>query len=142
MPTLYMQPKIQILTMGAFQDLTAEEQSNQTTADYHHTYFNADNLNLQSLMAYPTDAKLAMASDHALKKAEQLLATLGIDAKAILAQYVEPMSLVAKQKKASSTSQPPHTLHQLLKLYESVHSNQPMKRISLKHWNLQLLQRM
>ncbi|KAF8219154.1 hypothetical protein L208DRAFT_1383096 [Tricholoma matsutake] len=105
--TLYMQPKVQILTMGAFQELTAEEQSNQITAGYHQTYFNADNLNLQSLMVYPTDAELATASDHAFKEAKQLLATLGIDTKAMLAQYVELTPLVAKQKKASSTSQLP-----------------------------------
>ena len=106
--------------MGAFQDLTAEEQSNQTAAGYHHTYFRTDDLNLGNLMRYPTDSEFAAASRHAFHEAEQLLGALGIDAKTMLAAYVELAPSVTKKNKPTPNSQPPRTLHQLLKLYDSV----------------------
>jgi hypothetical protein len=115
-----MQPKVQILTMDAFQDLTVEEHSNQTTSGYHHTCFCTDDLNLENLMRYPTDSEFAAASRHvAFHGAEQLLGALGIDTKTMLAAYVELTPSVTKKNKPTPNSQPPRTLHQLLKLYQS-----------------------
>ncbi|KAJ7832150.1 hypothetical protein B0H14DRAFT_3712707 [Mycena olivaceomarginata] len=56
---LQLERKLRVLQMGAFGNLTAKQQANETAAGYHHTYFNAN--------------------DYGLAEATQLLKLLGID---------------------------------------------------------------
>lgn len=87
---LNAQAKLEALLLGAFGDLSAEEQANQTAAGYHHTYFKADDLDLKELLHYPSDNDLANASDAAFHEAEQLLLSVGINAKQMLDDYIAP----------------------------------------------------
>lgn len=87
---LSAEPKLWTLLLGAFGDLTPEEQSNQTAADYHHTYFKTKDLDLAELQRYPKDLELGTASDAAFKEAKGLLASLRISATRMLQLYTEP----------------------------------------------------
>ena len=114
---LSAQPKLQAL-LGAFGDLSTEEQANQTAAGYHHTYFTADDLDLKELLRYPSDQDLADASDAAFKEAEQLLSSIGINAQQMMKVYVHPEKTY-KSKPPTSSSRGPQTLEQVLALYVS-----------------------
>ena len=62
---------------------------------WHHlailcAYFKADDLDLKELLHYPSDNYLANASDAAFREAEQLLSSLGINAKQMLGCYIAP----------------------------------------------------
>ncbi|KAF8803503.1 hypothetical protein BYT27DRAFT_7259964 [Phlegmacium glaucopus] len=114
---LNAQPKLQAFLLGAFGDLSAEEQANQTAAGYHHTYFKADDLDLKELLRYPSDDDLANASDAAFREAEQLLLSLGINAKQMLGCYIAPEKRQRDPKSASR--QGPQTLAQALALYQA-----------------------
>ncbi|KAF8156928.1 hypothetical protein B0H34DRAFT_657929 [Crassisporium funariophilum] len=115
---LSAEPKLQTLLLGAFGDLTAEEQANQTAAGYHHTYFDTDDLDLKELLRYPTEDDLAAASDAAFEEAEQLLGSLGINAADMLTRDVIPPK---KKLCAAPTtiSKGPQTLLQLFALYQA-----------------------
>ena len=115
---LSAQPKLQALLLGAFGDLSTEEQANQTTAGYHHTYFTADDLDLKELLRYPSDQDLADASDATFKEAEQLLSSIRINAQQMMKTYVHPEKTY-KSKPPPSSSRGPQTLEQVLALYVS-----------------------
>lgn len=112
---LNMQPKLQALLLGAFADLSTEEQANQTAAGYHHTYFKADNLDLKELIRYPSDSDLAKAADAGYKEAEQLLLSLGIDAKQMICCYAAP----EKRFRDPTSARGPQTLAEALALYQA-----------------------
>ncbi|GLB36846.1 putative ulp1 protease family, C-terminal catalytic domain [Lyophyllum shimeji] len=115
---LSAEPKLRTLLLGAFGDLSAEEQANQTAAGYHHTYFNADDLDLKELLCYPTEDDLAAASDAAFEEAKQLLGSLGINAADMLTRDVVPPK--KKLRAAPATiSKGPQTLLQLFALYRA-----------------------
>ena len=114
---LNAQPKLQALLLGAFGDLSAEEQANQTAAGYHHTYFKADDLDLKELLRYPSDDDLANAADAGFKEAEQLLSSLGINAKQMLGCYTAPEK--KRRNPKLTPCQGPQTLAQALALYQA-----------------------
>ncbi|KAH7919930.1 hypothetical protein BV22DRAFT_1199252 [Leucogyrophana mollusca] len=113
---LLLERKLQALMVGAFQHLTPEEQANQTAAGYHHTYFNAPDLDTAALMTWPTDSELEKASNEAFKEVTQLLAAVGIDAQSMLESYTPPKP---PNTKGMPKTQPrrPQTLFDLLQLY-------------------------
>jgi len=113
---LNAQAKLEALLLGAFGDLSAEEQANQTAAGYHHTYFKADDLDLKELLRYPSDDDLANASDAAFREAEQLLLSVGINAKQMLDGYIAPEKRQRDPKTAPPQS--PQTIAQALALYQ------------------------
>jgi len=115
---LSAQPKLQALLLGAFGDLSTEEQANQTAAGYHHTYFMADDLDLKELLRYPSDQDLADASDAAFNEAEQLLSSIGINAQQMMKAYIHPEKTY-KSKPPPSSSHGPQMLEQVLALYVS-----------------------
>jgi len=94
---LFAQPKLQALLLRAFGDMTPEKQANQTASGYHHTYFKADDLDLEELMRYPTDNDFVAASDAAFKEAEQLLASVGINAEVMLKAPTEHIPVMKKE---------------------------------------------
>ncbi|KAI0028125.1 hypothetical protein K488DRAFT_59493 [Vararia minispora EC-137] len=49
--TIYLEPKLCMLMIGAFCDLTTQEQANTMASGYHHTYFLASDINLKALAA-------------------------------------------------------------------------------------------
>ncbi|KAJ7173525.1 hypothetical protein C8R46DRAFT_1255776 [Mycena filopes] len=49
---LYLERKLRILMMGAFANMSAEEQANQTSAGYYHTYFKADDVDIPVLTVF------------------------------------------------------------------------------------------
>ncbi|KAJ7709362.1 hypothetical protein B0H16DRAFT_1821435 [Mycena metata] len=116
---LYLERKLRALQMGAFGGLSADQQANQVSAGYHHTYFKADDLDTATLLQYPTDADMGDASEHGFAEAAQLLKLVGIDAKAMLAAYESP-SPAAPKAATPKKSRPPQTLLELLTLYENV----------------------
>ncbi|KAJ7483382.1 hypothetical protein FB451DRAFT_1234359 [Mycena latifolia] len=113
---------------GAFDNLSPDEQAAETSAGYHHTYFTADDIDLLVLMEWPTDEQLADASKQAFEEAAQLLNLVGIDAEAMLKDYVDPklstktMVPNAKQQHTHQSKRP-QTLHELLALYKPVRFN-------------------
>lgn len=120
---LYLEPKLRTLLLGTFGDLSPDDQANQTAAGYHHTYFHTTDLDILSLMTWPSDEEIQNASIAALEETEQLLAAVGINSKAMLAKYTAPTT--SKKTKLPAPSVPtyrPQTLHELMMLY----ANQPM----------------
>jgi hypothetical protein len=123
---LNFERKLRAMMLGAFGNLSPDEQANQTSAGYHHTYFTADDLDTAVLMQYPTDQQLADASEHAFGEAKQLLKVLGIDAEAMLKDYVDPIHPARPQPAANKfappprKSRPPQTLLELLALYDPI----------------------
>lgn len=122
---LYIQPKLRALLLGAFGDLSAEQQANEIASSYHHTYFKADDLNLHSLMEYPDDAQLHSMLKLAVEDTISLLAPLGIDGNSMLSTYVPPppyLLIPLPCSSASSTVCPdrqPQNLYKLLFLYQN-----------------------
>ncbi|KAJ6504529.1 hypothetical protein DFH09DRAFT_943717 [Mycena vulgaris] len=119
---LYLERKLRVLMMGAFGNLSSDEQANETAGGYHHTYFNADDLDTAVLMQYPTDEEFVNASKYAFDEASQLLKVLGISADLMLRKYRAPEPVARRPAPASAqpTSRPPQTIMELLALYESV----------------------
>ncbi|KAJ7077204.1 hypothetical protein C8R43DRAFT_1083442 [Mycena crocata] len=120
---LNFERKLRAFMRGSFANLSPDEQANQTSAGYLHTYFTADDLDTAELMRYPTDQELADASEYAFAEAEQLLKLVGIDAQAVLKGYVDPkLSTTFAEPKGRSIpkSKPPQTLLELLALYDKV----------------------
>ncbi|KAJ7151882.1 hypothetical protein C8R43DRAFT_1067439 [Mycena crocata] len=120
---LNFERKLRAFMRGSFANLSADEQANQTSAGYLHTYFTADDLDTAELMRYPTDQELADASEYAFAEAEQLLKLVGIDAQAVLKDYVDPkLSTTFAEPKGRSIpkSKPPQTVLELLALYDKV----------------------
>jgi hypothetical protein len=116
---LYLHPKLQILVLGAFGDLSAEEQANETAAGYRHTYFHVSDLDLDTLTIWPSDGDLQQASVSAFKEADQLLAAVGINASSMLAEYTAPTP--SKKPLMTATSlQRPQTLYELMMLYANM----------------------
>ncbi|KAJ7683601.1 hypothetical protein B0H17DRAFT_1137725 [Mycena rosella] len=99
---LHLEHKLRVLQMG-----------------YHHTYFKADDLDIATLMQYPTDQEIADASKYGLAEASQLLKLLGINAEAMLRDYMAPEPSKDRPPNAPR-SRPPQTWMQLLALYELV----------------------
>ncbi|KAJ6554369.1 hypothetical protein B0H19DRAFT_1071772 [Mycena capillaripes] len=73
---LYLERKLRVLMMGAFANLSADQQANQTSSGYHYTYFKTDDLDTAVLMQYPTDEELANTSTFGFDEAAQLLKTI------------------------------------------------------------------
>lgn len=119
---LYLQPKLRALLLGAFGDLSAEQQANETASGYHHTYFKADDLDLASLMIYPADEDIHSMAKLAFDDAKDLLATLGIDGQSMLANYSPPLSYRPASTSSSPSVSPPtrepRNLYELLFLYQ------------------------
>jgi hypothetical protein len=116
---LHLYPKLRILILGAFGDLSTEEQANQTAAGYHHTYFHVSDLDLETLGTWPSDGDLQRASVSAFKEAEQLLAAVGINASLMLAGYTAPAPAQKPLESAPSLHRP-QTLHELMMLYANM----------------------
>lgn len=122
---LYLQPKLRALLLGAFGDLSAEQQANETASGYHHTYFKADDLDLRSLMDYPDDEQLHSILKYAVEDVIALLAPLGIDGKSMLSTYIPPPSYLPVPIPCSSSSsvvhpnRQPRNLYELLFLYQN-----------------------
>ncbi|KAJ6594796.1 hypothetical protein B0H19DRAFT_1284500 [Mycena capillaripes] len=117
---LYLERKLRTLQLGAFGGLSADEQANQVSAGYHHTYFKADDLDTATLMQYPSDADITAASEYGFAEAAQLLKLAGIDAEAMLRDYTDPTPVVLKHVVSAPKSRPPRTLLELLALYQNV----------------------
>lgn len=137
---LYLMPKLRALLMGTFADLTPDEQANQTAAGYHHTYFHADDLDLKTLMEYPSDEQLADVSEWAYEEAKMLLSGLGIDATEMLSKYSPPVSNSSRKFGAPNRQpQPPTTLAQLLTLHDSLVFRSPRDKIHYETDTLALI---
>ncbi|KAJ6609212.1 hypothetical protein B0H10DRAFT_2226075 [Mycena sp. CBHHK59/15] len=117
---LYLEHKLRILMMGAFANLSPDQQANQMSAGYVHTYFKADDLDTTILLQYPTDEDLVNASKYGFDEASQLLAVIGIDAEAMLWVYQAPEPVQRHPGPLSTKSRPPQTIIELLALYQSV----------------------
>ncbi|KAJ7106133.1 hypothetical protein C8R43DRAFT_906259, partial [Mycena crocata] len=121
---LHLERKLRVLMMGAFGNLTPEEQTNQTTSGYHHTYFKADDLDLATLMQYPTDQELADASKYGLAEASQLLKVLGVNTELMLRDYKDPDPPTPAPYACDAPPNPQHrgpkTFLEVLALYENV----------------------
>ena len=117
---LYLEPKLRTLLLGSFGDLSPSEQANQTASGYHHTYFHTKDLDLPTLMTWPSDDDIQNASVVALSEVEQLLSAVGVDAKTMLAKYTPPVA--GKPTKQTKKPSPPRTLHEIMQLY----ANMPM----------------
>lgn len=100
---LHLVPKLRVLLLGAFGDLSAEEKTAQTAAGYHHTYFRADDLDTFTLMCQPSDEDYAELSRSARLEAEQLLAAAGINASAMF----EKAATSSRTPLAASSVSPP-----------------------------------
>lgn len=114
---LFFEPKLRALLLGDFAGLTAEQQTTQTSG-YHHTYFKANDLDLEALLIYPSDDDLAKASRAAFFEARDLLATLGINADAMLALYEPPVHKMPKAEQRSPHE--PRTMAELMTLFKDV----------------------
>ena len=109
---LHLEAKLRRLMMGDFGCLVAQEQANATSSGYFHTYMDKDGIDVESLLAYPTDEELQCGMDHALEECSQLLLVVGIDARAMLRQYQPPQP--PRQKKSPPTPMPrPSTFFEL-----------------------------
>ncbi|KAJ7778679.1 hypothetical protein DFH07DRAFT_950687 [Mycena maculata] len=118
---LNFERKLHAFMRGAFSNLSPDEQATQTSAGYHHTYFTAPDLDILALMEYPTDAQLADASEQAFEEAAQLLKLVGIDAEAMLKEYVDPKTTKeTTAQRHTRKSKHPQTLLDLLALYQPV----------------------
>ncbi|KAK7039864.1 hypothetical protein R3P38DRAFT_2514522 [Favolaschia claudopus] len=113
---LYLERKLQVLMMGAFKNLSPDQQENQASAGYMHTYFKADDLDLSALREFPSDEEFQKASAFAFDEATQLLRVVGIDALKMLAAYRPPAPVHLRP----ATSRPPQTIAQFLALYKPV----------------------
>ena len=113
---LHLERKLSSLIQGDFQMLTSQEQERQTAEGYHHTYFHAPDLDMAALLTWPSDEELFLASKYAFAEAEQLLQTVGIDAREMIALYQPPPP---PKTRGTPVVQPlrPQTLHDLLKFY-------------------------
>ncbi|KAK7049024.1 hypothetical protein R3P38DRAFT_3620539 [Favolaschia claudopus] len=109
---LQLERKLRVVMMGAFGNLSAE-QANETAAGYHHTYFHADDVDLATLMLFPSDEELQEASEYAFTEVAQLLKLSGIDAKAMLLIYKEPEPTVLRPANFPS-SRPPYNFVEML----------------------------
>jgi hypothetical protein len=109
---LHLESKLRRLMLGDFGRLAAQEQANATSSGYFHTYMDKDGIDMESLLAYPTDEELERVMDHALEECAQLLLAVGIDARAMLRQYQPPQP--SRQKSSPTTSTPrPRTFLEL-----------------------------
>jgi len=115
---LYLEPKLRVLMLGEFGNLTTEQKANETASGYHHTYFKADDLDLEALFQYPTDQDLSDASKIAFEEAGQLLASVGINAPAMLKAYKPPTPTPPKKPIITTVPRQPQTMLELLALYD------------------------
>lgn len=120
---LYLYPKLTVLLMGAFNNLTPEQKAQHTSAGYNHTYFKADDIDISALMVYPDDEKIHTASRLALEDVEQVLKAVGIDACSMLSQYQPPPSYLPEPVPYNAPPsvpgpRAPSTLAELLYLYK------------------------
>ncbi|KAJ7780986.1 hypothetical protein B0H16DRAFT_1496749 [Mycena metata] len=115
---LYLERKLRVLMMGAFGNLSPDQQENQTSAGYVHTYFKADDLDTAVLLQYPTDEDIENASKAAFAEATQLLKAVGIDAELMLSKYQAPEPVHLRPPSATARSRPPQTILELLAMYE------------------------
>lgn len=113
---LYLEPKIRTLLLGAFGDLSPDEQSNQTAAGYHHTYFQTADLDTATLMVWPSDEELQAVSRFAWSETQQLLGALGINASSMLSKY-QPPTPSRKVHIPPAPAYRPRTFLELLALY-------------------------
>lgn len=114
---LYLEPRLRALMLGAFKNLSPEEQANATASGYHHTYFKTEDIDLQTLMKWPNDVEIQQASKDALVEVERLLTAVGIDARQMLALY-EPPDAPKTVGMPSSEPARPQTLHDLMQLFK------------------------
>ncbi|KAJ7745879.1 hypothetical protein DFH07DRAFT_924502 [Mycena maculata] len=120
---LYLERKLRVLMMGAFGNLSPDQQANQTSAGYVHTYFKADDLDTAILLQYPTNLDLVNASSYVLEEASQLLKVVGIDAELMLRNYQAPeppQRLPHLPRQPHSSDMMPRTILELMAMYEPV----------------------
>lgn len=120
---LYLELKLRLLLLGAFNDITTQAPLNETASGYYHSYFMASDIDLYPLKKWPNDLEIQAASLAAYHKVEQLLGTLGIDAASMLKMYKPP----DPPKRCKDTpllspivNQPPRMMAELMALYAPV----------------------
>jgi hypothetical protein len=123
---LYLERKLRVLMMGAFGNLSPDQQENQTSAGYVHTYFKTDDLDLAALMDYPTDEDLANASKFAIDEATQLLNAVGIDAERMLREYQAQAPSQLRPAPPSAPSRTP-TVMEWLAMFRTVPKTSKME---------------
>lgn len=109
--------KLRTLMLGDFGQLSEEERANETAAGYHHTYFDAPDLDVENLRRYPTDAELQNASTAAYEEAKQLLSVVNIDAAQMLKLYTPPEPSKRSKKACMTRDDPPQTVAELMRLF-------------------------
>ncbi|KAI0067574.1 hypothetical protein BV25DRAFT_1876116 [Artomyces pyxidatus] len=124
---LYLEPKLSVLLMGAFQNLSPQEQVNEVAEGYHHTYFNVRGLDLAKLMIWPSDEELATASNEAVRDVQLLLATVGINALEMLKLYKAPVPTNPWVPSSQTKPRRPQTLAEILALFSSAGVSLPTR---------------
>ncbi|KAI0030097.1 hypothetical protein K488DRAFT_79810 [Vararia minispora EC-137] len=114
---LYLEPKLQALLMGAYRDFSPQAAANAIGEGYHHTYFDLAGLDISSLMVWPSDAELGVASNAALHEACLLLGTVGLDARDLLQSYRPPAAPPLPHAADIPPPERPQTLAEALALF-------------------------
>ncbi|EJD35367.1 hypothetical protein AURDEDRAFT_175567 [Auricularia subglabra TFB-10046 SS5] len=78
-------PKLCTFLLGKFGLMSVDERSNLMASGYWHTYLHTDDIDLEALVAWPTDSEIEEASRQALEETHDVLALVGIDTRAMLA---------------------------------------------------------
>ncbi|KZV93280.1 hypothetical protein EXIGLDRAFT_574013, partial [Exidia glandulosa HHB12029] len=81
---LTLVPKLSAILGGTFISLSEEERANRTAAGYWHTYLNSSDIDLEALVAWPSDELLGQLTDRALADVVPIMDLVGIDAAAML----------------------------------------------------------
>ncbi|KAI0027281.1 hypothetical protein K488DRAFT_62043 [Vararia minispora EC-137] len=113
---LYLEPKLQALLMGAYRDFSPQAAANAIGEGYYHTYFDLAGLDIASLMIWPSDAELGVASNAALHEACLLLGTVGLDTRDLLRSYRAPAAPTLPHADDTSPERP-QTLAEALALF-------------------------
>ncbi|KZV67782.1 hypothetical protein PENSPDRAFT_610974 [Peniophora sp. CONT] len=112
---LWLEPKLRTLMLGAFKNLTPEQQANATAAGYWHTYLHAPDLDEAALRSSVTNAQFGEQAQLGLRDATVLLEYLGIDALDMLRAGAAPIfDLHAVPADEPEDHRPAITLHDLL----------------------------
>ncbi|KAI0026479.1 hypothetical protein K488DRAFT_92498 [Vararia minispora EC-137] len=114
---LYLEPKLQALLMGAYRDFLPQAAANAIGKGYHHTYFDLADLDISSLMVWPSDAELGVASNSVLHEACLLLGTVDLNVRDLLQSYRLPAAPVLPHAADISPPEPPQTLAEALALF-------------------------
>lgn len=115
---LWLEPKLRTLVLGAFKNLSPEEQAKATAAGYWHTYLHAPDLDEAALRTWLTNTQFADQARHGLHDAVLLLDYLGIDALEMLRTDVSPAPTPAypptRVEELEIGQRPIVTLHDIL----------------------------